>query len=171
MPECLRIVAFDVDPISLAALEEGLPGWEVVTMDGNTLASTMNGWNPGAANLMVIGCHADITKTLSLCRFLAYCTSYSADFRNGPQPEKAGLQHSATRSDASILVLMSQEQGQFVQAVLRAGAHTCLMLPIHSKDVAKMAASSASGNQPGRHTLNLERAQTEDPWRDEGGEG
>jgi hypothetical protein len=28
-----------------------------------------------------------------------------------------------------------------------------------------------AGNQSGRHTLNLEKAQTEDRWRDDGGEG
>jgi hypothetical protein len=27
------------------------------------------------------------------------------------------------------------------------------------------------GNQPGRHTLNLDPAQREDHWRDDGGQG
>jgi hypothetical protein len=45
------------------------------------------------------------------------------------------------------------------------------MLPIHAKDVARMLAHARVGNQPGRHTLNLEGAQDEDRWRDDGGEG
>jgi hypothetical protein len=45
------------------------------------------------------------------------------------------------------------------------------MLPINAKDVARMLLHAQTGNQPGRHTLDLEHAQTEDRWRDDGGEG
>jgi hypothetical protein len=45
------------------------------------------------------------------------------------------------------------------------------MLPINAKDVASMLLHAQTGNQPGRHTLDLEHAQTEDRWRDDGGEG
>jgi len=45
------------------------------------------------------------------------------------------------------------------------------MLPINTKDVASMLVHAQAGNQPGRHTLDLEKAQTEDRWRDDGGEG
>jgi len=45
------------------------------------------------------------------------------------------------------------------------------MLPIDAKEVASMLVRAQAGNQPGRHTLNLEKAQTEDRWRDDGGEG
>jgi hypothetical protein len=34
-----------------------------------------------------------------------------------------------------------------------------------------MLAHARAGNQSGRHTLNFERAQAEDLWRDDGGEG
>ena len=34
-----------------------------------------------------------------------------------------------------------------------------------------LVARARAGNQPGRHTLDLDRAQHEDPWRDGGGEG
>jgi len=45
------------------------------------------------------------------------------------------------------------------------------MLPINPKDVASMLVHAQEGNQPGRHTLDLEQAQTEDRWRDDGGQG
>ena len=56
-----------------------------------------------------------------------------------------------------------------VRDVLKAGAHSCLMLPINAKDVASMLVHAQAGNQPGRHTRDLEKAQTEDRWRDDGG--
>jgi hypothetical protein len=34
-----------------------------------------------------------------------------------------------------------------------------------------MLAHAQAGNQPGRHTLNLEQAQREDEWQDDGGQG
>jgi hypothetical protein len=34
-----------------------------------------------------------------------------------------------------------------------------------------MLAHARAGDRPGRHTLNLERAQGENLWRDDGGEG
>jgi hypothetical protein len=34
-----------------------------------------------------------------------------------------------------------------------------------------MLARAHAGNQPGRHTLNLDQAQREDRWRDDGGQG
>ena len=34
-----------------------------------------------------------------------------------------------------------------------------------------MLAHARAGNQPGRHTLSIERAQTDDCWRDDGGQG
>jgi hypothetical protein len=37
--------------------------------------------------------------------------------------------------------------------------------------VASMLVHARAGNQPGRHTLDLERAQSEDRWRDDGGQG
>jgi len=44
-------------------------------------------------------------------------------------------------------------------------------LPVHAKDVASMLVHAKAGNQQGRHTLDLERAQAEDRWRDDGGQG
>jgi hypothetical protein len=45
------------------------------------------------------------------------------------------------------------------------------MLPINAKEVASMLVHARAGNQPGRHTDNLEGAQSEDRWRDDGGQG
>jgi hypothetical protein len=58
-----------------------------------------------------------------------------------------------------------------VGAALRAGANSCLILPVHVKDLTRVVARARQGNRPGRHTLDLDRPQSEDHWRDEGGEG
>jgi len=68
-------------------------------------------------------------------------------------------------------MLVPRGQEYLVAAALKAGAHSCLVLPIHAADVASMLLHARAGNQPGRHTLNLEGAQTEDRWRDVGGQG
>ena len=71
---------------------------------------------------------------------------------------------------APLLVLVPPEQQTLVGAALEAGARSCLLLPIHPKEVASMLTHARAGNQPGRHTLGQEGAQREDPWRDAGGE-
>jgi hypothetical protein len=58
-----------------------------------------------------------------------------------------------------------------VWAALEAGADSCLVLPVHAKGVASMLVHARAGNQPGRHTLNLDQAQIEGRWRDDGGQG
>jgi hypothetical protein len=58
-----------------------------------------------------------------------------------------------------------------VWAALEAGADSCLVLPVHAKGMASVLARGRRGNQPGRHTLDLDRAQSEDRWRDDGGQG
>jgi AmiR/NasT family two-component response regulator len=83
------------------------------------------------------------------------------DGRREPGPE----------ADAPLLVLVPPGQDALIGAALRAGARGCLVLPVHPKEVLTLLAHVRVGNQPGRHTLNLERAQQEDRWRDEGGEG
>jgi hypothetical protein len=69
------------------------------------------------------------------------------------------------------LVLIPPSRKGSVRYVLEAGAHSCLMLPINAEDVASMLVHAQVGNQPGRHTLGLERAQIEDRWQDDGGQG
>jgi len=109
-----------------------------------------------------------------LCRFLTFCTSYSGDSRK-EVAEAAGRhgngQDEEPRADAPLLVLVPPGQEALVAPALEAGAHSCLMLPIYAKEVASMLVHARAGNQPGRHTLNLEAAQSENRWRDDGGQG
>jgi serine phosphatase RsbU (regulator of sigma subunit)/DNA-binding NarL/FixJ family response regulator len=167
-----RAVAFDVDAASLASLGEALPGWEIDTINGATPASLADNWDPAAADLLVVSVRDNATETLGLCRFLSICTRYSTEAREeGAETLSPRGNLLAVQPDAPLLVLVPSDQETLVGAVLRAGAHSCLVLPIHPKEVASMLAHARAGNQPGRHTLNLEQAQTEDRWRDDGGQG
>jgi AmiR/NasT family two-component response regulator len=82
-----------------------------------------------------------------------------------------GLLNQTRWINAPLLVLVSDGQEAFVRTVLEAGAHSCLLLPIHAKEVTSVLAHAGAGNQPGRHTLNLDRTQSEDRWQDDGGQG
>lgn len=163
-----RAIAFDVDTVSAASLREGLPGWQFDTVSGATVASLSGNWDPGMADLLVIGARADVTTTLGLCRFLACCTSYSRDFR---QEDPDACRNDRQRVSAHLLVLVLPGQETLIGAALEAGARSCLMLPIHPREVGSMLTRARAGNRPGRHTLNLDRVLGEDPWRDAGGEG
>lgn len=169
-----QAIAFDVDSISLASLREALPGWRINAVHGVTVASLSCDWNPGAVDLMIVGASANVTETLGLCRFLAFCTSYSRDSQQGvakPLDFQGSLPMLAQRTDAPLLVLVPLAKKTLVGAALEAGAHSCLILPISAEEVASMVVHARAGNQAGRHTLNLERAQREDRWRDNGGRG
>ena len=150
MPNQPRAVAFDVDPASLLSLREALPGWEIEAVEGASAASLTQDWNLGATDLLIVGARADEAETLGLCR---------------------GLRRQAGWAVTPLLVLVPPSQPALVRDVLEAGAHNCLVLPIDAKEVASMLMRAQAGNQPGRHTLNLEKAQTEDRWRDDGGQG
>lgn len=116
----------------------------------------------------------EMARTLALCRFLTRCAVFSRDSEKqgaeilGP---RGSLQTQAQRARPPLLVLVSAWQTDFVKSALEAGAHSCLLLPIDAKDVASMLLHARTGNRPGRHTQNLEGAQSEDRWRDDGGEG
>jgi hypothetical protein len=163
-----------LDAASLVSLREALPGWEIDAINGATPASLAHNWDPAAADLLVVSARDNATETLGLCRFLSLCTGYSTDAREGGA-ETSGLHgrrpDQARRADAPLLVLVPSGQGPLVRAALEAGAHSCLLLPIYAKEVASMLVHARAGNQPGRHTLNLEGAQCEDRWRDDGGQG
>jgi PleD family two-component response regulator len=116
---------------------------------GATAGSLTRDWNPEAVGLMVIGACDQVTKALGLCR---------------------GLRGQAGRAHTPLLVLVRPAQEPLVRAALAAGAHSCLVLPVHAKDLIGMVTRARVGNQPGRHTLGLDRAQREDQWRDDGGE-
>jgi DNA-binding NarL/FixJ family response regulator len=150
MPNRLRAVAFDGDAASLNSLREAFPGWEIEVVSGATTGSLAQDWNPGAADLLVVGAGDHMAETLGLCR---------------------GLRSQAGRAFTALLVLVPPAQEALVSAALHAGAQGCLVLPVHAKEVASAVSRARAGNQPGRHTLSLEGAQREDQWRDDGGQG
>jgi DNA-binding NarL/FixJ family response regulator len=174
MPHPLRAVAFDLDAASLINLQEALPGWEIEILNGATAASLTHDWNPGEADLLVVKASEEVEETLGLCRFLVRCGVFSTDFREEvaePSGPHTSRQNRAWRPDAPLLVLVPSGQESLVRAALEAGASSCLVLPVLAKVVASTWARLQQGNQPGRHTINLDRAQAEDRWRDDGGQG
>jgi hypothetical protein len=174
MPHRLRAVAFDLDPASLTSLREALPECDVEAVNGATAASLTPGWNPRAADLLVVQARAEVAETLSLCRFLADDSVLSADCCDeaADATERGGRrQDRARRAGAPLLLLVPAGQDRLVQRALEAGVDSCLVLPVHAKQVANMVAHAGQGNRPGRHTLNLDQAQAEDRWRDDGGQG
>jgi DNA-binding response OmpR family regulator len=149
MPGRPKVIAFDLDAASLTSLREAFPGWQVDAADGVTAASLARDWDPGSASLLVVGAREDVAQTLGLCR---------------------GLRSQAGRARTPLLVLVQPAQEALVRAALGAGANSCLVLPVHAKELVTMVSRALEGNQPGRHTLGLDQAQREDQWRDEGGE-
>jgi DNA-binding response OmpR family regulator len=149
MTDRARIVAFDLDTDSLASLRQAFPGHEVEVRDGATPGSLEHEWDPGAADLLVVGAREEASMTLGLCR---------------------GLRSQVGGANTPLLALVGPGQEALVRAILSAGAHSCLVLPVHPKDLVNVLSRAQAGNRPGRHTLGLDRAQREDSWRDAGGE-
>lgn len=174
MHDRLRALAFDLDAASLTSLREALPDWEVEAIPGATAASIPHQWNPGEVNLLVVQVRQPARQTMALCRVLTRRGVFSQHTGQevasvlGPP---GSLQSQAQRAHAPLLVLVSPGEDALVVAALEAGAHSCLLLPIHPNGVVTMLDHVRTGNQPGRHTLNLETAQGEDRWRDVGGQG
>jgi hypothetical protein len=179
-PNQSKVIAFDVDEASLISLRKALPECEIEVVSGATAASLTRDWNPGTVDLLVVGARKEVTETLELCRFLVSCGVLARDAlvvtdSQEEMPKTLGLhrlrQNVVRRPHSPLLVLVPPSRKSIVADVLTAGAHSCLMLPINAKDVASMFVHAQAGNQPGRHTLDIERAQTEDRWRDDGGQG
>jgi DNA-binding NarL/FixJ family response regulator len=180
MPHQSKAIAFDVDQASLVSLRKALPDSVFEEVNGATAASLTRDWNPGTVDLLVVKARVKLKETLDLCRFLVSSgvlarDSLAATDSQEELPKSLGLHRSrhnrARRPPSPLLVLVPPGREGIVKAVLKAGAQSCLIMPIEPKDVASMLARAQEGNQPGRHTLNLEKAQTEDRWRDDGGEG
>jgi hypothetical protein len=170
----MRAVAFDLDAASLINFREALPEWEIEQVNGATAASLASNWNPGAADFLVVKAREEMAETLGICRFLVGCSVFSADARERVAETSElhrSRQNPTLRADAPLLVLVPSGQEPLVRAALETGADTCFVLPVHSKEVASMLARVRQGNQPGRQTPNLDRAQREDRWRDDGGQG
>ena len=174
LPKQATAIAFDLDPASLSTLRKALPGWNIEVLAGATAASLANQWHPGKVDLLVVKADDETTRTLELCRFLVRRPVVSRDSQKhatdilGP---RGSLQTQEQRAHAPLLVLVPAGQEDLVNSALAAGAHSCLMLPIDAKEVASMLVHARAGNQPGRHTDNLEQAPSQDRWRDDGGQG
>ena len=180
MPNPSKVIAFDVDQASVISLQKALPDFVIEVISGATAASLTRDWNPGTVDLVVVKARKDVAETLELCRFLVSCGVLGKDApvvtdSEEETPKTLGLhrrrRHVARRPHSPLLVLVVPSRKSVVKDLLKAGAHSCLTLPINAKDVASMLIHAQAGNQPGRHTLDLERAQTEDRWRDDGGQG
>jgi DNA-binding NarL/FixJ family response regulator len=180
MPNQSKIIAFDVDRASLSSLRQALPDSVIEVVNGATAASLTRDWNPGTVDLIVVKARKEVAETLELCRFLVSCGVLGRDApvvtdSQEEMPKTLGLhrrrRNVARRPHTPLLVLVNASRKSIVRDMLKAGAHSCLMLPINAKDVASMLVHAQEGNQPGRHTLDLEQAQTEDRWRDDGGQG
>jgi DNA-binding response OmpR family regulator len=150
MPQRLKAVAFDLDAASLISLREALPEWDIDLVSKATTGSLTSDWDPGTADLVVIAAGDRTADTLGLCRI---------------------LRSQVGRAQVPLLVLVPPDRNALVEAVLEAGADSCLLLPVHAKEIVSMLNHLREGNRPGRHTLNLEQAQYKDRWRDEGGQG
>jgi DNA-binding response OmpR family regulator len=144
-----KAITFDVDAFTLDSFRQAFPEWEIEAVAGATVASLTREWNPGAVDLLVVEARVPVGETLGLCR---------------------GLRSQVGRARAPLLVLVPPGDDALVRAALEAGADSCLVLPVHPKDLVSMVARVRAGNQPGRHTLALDRAQRQDQWRDDGGE-
>ena len=149
MPGRPKVIALDVDPTSLGSLRQAFPGLQVEAVHAATRESLARDWNPGEARLLVVGARTDVTQTLGLCR---------------------GLRSQAGRARTPLLVLVQPGREALVRAALDASADSCLVLPVHAKELVTMLSRALAGNRPGRHTLGLHQPQSDDKWRDYGGE-
>jgi FKBP-type peptidyl-prolyl cis-trans isomerase 2 len=109
--------AFDVDAASLASLQQALPGWQVDPIDGATSDALECDWRPSLASLLIVTIHQDVSAALALCR---------------------GLRSQVGRAATPLLALVPADRPELINAALAAGATSCLVLPIHAKEVAQM---------------------------------
>jgi DNA-binding response OmpR family regulator len=149
MPIPVKVIGFDLDPDSLARLLEAFPDGEVQSTSGANSTSLARDWSPDAADLLVVHVGDRSSAALGLCR---------------------GLRNQMGRAHVPLLALVPPADDSLIRAALQAGADSCLVLPVYIQDLVTVMARAQAGNQPGRHTLNLNHAQVDDRWRDEGGE-
>jgi peptidylprolyl isomerase len=171
-PRRSRVIAFDLDAASLVSLHDALPEWEIESVKGATPASLSGHWDPSIADLLIVGTRDNASETLGLCRLLSFCSSYSTEAQGKGQQNLAPEQSPQKIAvwNAPVLVLVPAGQETLVGAALEAGARGCLMLPIHAKELTSFLGRARGGNRPGRHTLDLDQAQSEYPWQEDGGE-
>jgi hypothetical protein len=169
-----RALGFDLDEVSKTSLHEALPGWEIEVIHDAATASQSPHWDPAATDLLVVTIGDDSKQSLALCRFLSGRSGFSSHSQSQKvdrSSQDREEQEQKPLVGAPLLVLVHPGQEDLVSAALEAGAESCLVLPILAKEVAAVLARSQRVNQPGRHTLNLDKAQKKDRWRDDGGQG
>ena len=150
MTERGRAIVFDVDEATVVSLRQAFAEWQVEVSDRATNDLLIEGRSLGVVDLLVLGPGANVAESLGLCRVLR---------------KQPGSAHTP------ILMLVPLGEDGLVRAALEAGTTSCLVLPVHVKELASMVTRAREGNRPGRHTLNLNRAQEQDHWRDDGGQG
>jgi DNA-binding response OmpR family regulator len=146
----LQAVAYELDCESLSCLRDALPGWQIQVVRGAVPRPTEKDWIPGEAGLVVLGTNVPLSETLGICRALRSRVGW------GTVP---------------LLALVPPQQAARVRTMLEAGADSCLVLPVHPKEIKKMVSDTGRGTHPGQHTLNLHQPCRTDENRDEGGEG
>jgi AmiR/NasT family two-component response regulator len=171
MSEQLRAVTFDMDDTGLTALKRALPGWKVDAVNEATARAANHDWDAGRTDLLVVMSGHEPAETLALCRLLVASSLFTTNQEEATDLWRDALEKRADGADPPLLVLLRTDQQSLAQAMLDAGADGCLMLPIDAKELANMLAQARQGNRPGRHTRGLDRAQCDDSWRDNGGQG
>jgi FKBP-type peptidyl-prolyl cis-trans isomerase 2 len=149
-PAQSRAIAFDVDPETLSTLRQAFPEWQIEVSNRAMIDSLIAGCSLGTVDLMVLGVRDKAAETLGLCRV---------------------LRKQAGSVQTPLLIVVPPGEEDLTRGALDAGATSCLVLPVHAKELASMVIRAQEGNRPGRHTLNLNRAQEQDRWRDDGGQG
>lgn len=149
MPTQAKVVALDVDPGSLATLRHAFPECQVEATRGTTPGLLAREWQREPVDLVVIGARADVAATSRLCR---------------------GVRNQTGWADTPLLVLVLPSHEASIMAAIDAGANSCLVVPIQEDELQNVMARFVLGNCPGRHTLDSDRPQREDPCRDNGGE-
>ncbi len=149
MPHRTKVIAIGVDDASYHSLRQAFSDGQVNSVSLKSPGPLAGPWDPRVADLIVLSAR-DQDETAALCR---------------------GLRNQLGRATTLLLVLVPPACEGLVQAALEAGATSCLVLPVHPKELVNLVAQAHAGNRPGRHTLGLDPAQQEDRWRDDGGEG
>lgn len=145
-----RATALGIDGESLSMLQRDLPQWDIEALSATEGWSCIRSETTQHTDLLILGADIQKVESSALCR---------------------AIRSRAGHVDTPLVVLVSSgDEDELVNAVLDAGANGCLVLPVHIKNLVNLLHRAREGNRPGRHTLGLQRAQCDDPWRDEGGE-
>jgi len=128
MTERGRAIVFDVDEASLVSLRQAFSEWQVEVSDRATIDLLIGGHSLGVVDLLVLGVGANVAESLGLCRVLR---------------KQPGSAHTP------ILMLVAPGEDSLVRAALEAGATSCLVLPVHVKELANMVTRAREANQVG----------------------